>query len=81
MPEELIENGMPSENESKLLFDLGDEIESVILKERTEQGAENAMFLARSTWNEARELMFQVHDPGGKGDKGTRGQIYLWHSK
>jgi hypothetical protein len=61
--EELIENGMPSEKESKLLFDLGDEIESVVLKGRTEQGAENAVFLARSTWNEARELMFQVHDP------------------
>lgn len=60
---ELIDNGMPSERESKLLFDLGDEIESTVLRGRTVRGAENAMFLARSTWNEQRELTFQVHDP------------------
>lgn len=30
---------------------------------RTEYRGENALFLARSTWNELRELMFQVHDP------------------
>lgn len=60
---ELIENGMPSEDESQLLFELGDGIESVVLKGRTAHGAENALFLARSTWNELRELRFQVHDP------------------
>ena len=60
---ELIENGMPSEPESKLLFRIGDEIEAVVLSGRTDRGAENALFLARSTWNELRELRFQVHDP------------------
>lgn len=60
---ELVENGMPSLEESELLFTIGDVIESTVLKGRTDQGAENAMFLARSTWNEVRELMFQVHDP------------------
>jgi Family of unknown function (DUF695) len=60
---ELIENGMPSSEESELLFNIGDLIESAVLKGLTDQGAENAMFLARSTWNEVRELMFQVHDP------------------
>ena len=60
---ELIENGMPSELESKLLFEIGDEIESVVLSGRTNHGGVNALFLARSTWNELRELRFQVHDP------------------
>jgi len=60
---ELIENGMPSEAESKLLFDIGDEIEGLVLSGRTGHGAANALFLARSTWNALRELRFQVHDP------------------
>jgi len=61
--EELIENGMPSEDESSLLFEIGDEIEDVVLGGKTEHGCANALFLARSTWNEQRELLFQVHDP------------------
>lgn len=60
---ELIESGIPSEAESQLLFELGDGIESVVLKGKTAHGADNALFLARSTWNELRELRFQVHDP------------------
>lgn len=60
---ELIENGMPSPDESALLFEIGDEIEQVILAGRTENNGENALFLARSTWNEHRELLFQVHNP------------------
>jgi len=60
---ELIENGMPSEPESKLLFTIGDEIEGVVLSGLTEHGGANALFLARSTWNELRELRFQVHNP------------------
>jgi hypothetical protein len=60
---EMIENGMPSPKESELLFKLGDEIESTVLNGRTDRGAENALFLARSTWNQIRQLLFQVHDP------------------
>jgi hypothetical protein len=60
---ELAENGMPSPDESKLLFTLGDEIEDVVLGGRTKHTAQNALFLARSTWNATRELRFQVHDP------------------
>jgi hypothetical protein len=60
---EIIENGMPSPKESELLFKLGDEIESTVLNARTDRGAENAVFLARSTWNKIRQLLFQVHDP------------------
>jgi hypothetical protein len=60
---ELIENGMPSPDESALLFKIGDEVEQVVLAGRTENNGENALFLARSTWNERRELLFQVHNP------------------
>jgi hypothetical protein len=61
--QELIQNGMPSPAESALLFEIGDEIEEAVLSGRTEDNGANALFLARSTWNEARELLFQVHDP------------------
>ncbi|NHQ85571.1 DUF695 domain-containing protein [Iodobacter sp. HSC-16F04] len=58
-----VENGMPSSTESAILFQIGDEIESTVLTSRTEHGSQNALFLARSTWNVQRELLFQVHDP------------------
>ena len=61
--EELVENGMPSPAESERLFAIGDEIEDTVLTGRTEHGSENALFLARSTWNKTRELLFQVHNP------------------
>lgn len=60
---ELIENGMPSPAESKLLFEIGDEIEALVLSGRTDHAGMNALFLARSTWNALRELRFQIHDP------------------
>ncbi len=60
---ELIENGMPSPEESALLFEIGDEIEHVVLAGRTENDGQNALFLARRTGNEQRELLFQVHNP------------------
>jgi hypothetical protein len=60
---DLVENGMPSPEESKLLFALGDEIEDVVLDGRTKHDAQNALFLARSTWNTLREQRYQVHDP------------------
>ena len=60
---ELVENGMPSKDESALLFEIGDEIEHAVLLGRTKNNGENALFLARSTWNERRELLFQVHNP------------------
>lgn len=61
--DELIENGMPSEAESELLFRIGDEIEAAVLDARTTFGGPNALFLSRSTWNATRELSFLVHDP------------------
>jgi hypothetical protein len=60
---DLAENGMPTEAESRLLFDIGDAIEEAVLRGRTEHDGKNALFLARSTWNGLRELRYQVHDP------------------
>lgn len=60
---ELAKNGMPTPEESELLFAIADEIEKIVLGGRTESGAGNALFLARSTWNELRELYYYVHDP------------------
>jgi hypothetical protein len=54
--QELIENGMPSERESAILFEFGDRFESGL------EGP-NALFLARNTWNGHRILYFQVYDP------------------
>jgi hypothetical protein len=54
--EELAEKGMPTTEESKILFQIGDRIESAI-------EGKNALFLARSSWNGLRQLSFRVHDP------------------
>ena len=54
--EELAEEGMPTLEESKLLFEIGDKIESAI-------EGRNALFLARSTWDGLRQLSSRVHDP------------------
>jgi hypothetical protein len=60
---DLAENGMPTPQESIILFDVGDELERNVLEGLTANGARNALFLARSTWNTFRELYFMVHDP------------------
>lgn len=59
----MIKNGMLSPTESKLLFKIADRIERELLKVTTDSGALDALFLARSTWNQSRELYFRVHDP------------------
>jgi len=53
---DLAEQGMPTPEESAVLFEFGDRIEHTIL-------GRNALFLARSTWNGIRQLLFRVHDP------------------
>ena len=60
---DLAQDRMPASDESELLFDIADAIEEVVVAGRTGQGRQNALFLARSTWNGTRELRFQVHDP------------------
>jgi len=53
---DLADHGMPSPDESKLLFEIGDKIEQTLL-------GDNALFLARSTWNGFRQLAYRVYDP------------------
>ena len=60
---ELAENGMPTPDESAILFEVGDELESIVDAGLTANGARNSLFLARSTWNAYREIYFMVHDP------------------
>jgi hypothetical protein len=60
---ELIDNGMPAPAEQELLYRLGDEIEETVVGGRTGADAVNALFLARSTWDGLRQLLFYVHDP------------------
>jgi hypothetical protein len=52
----LAEQGMPTSEESGVLFEFGDRIEQTVL-------GGNALFLARSTWNGIRQLLFRIHDP------------------
>ncbi len=59
--EDLAEKGMPTPDESKILFEIGDRIESAI-------EGRNALFLARSTWDGLRQLSFRVHDPERAND-------------
>ena len=60
---DLAEHGMPTSDESRLLFSIGDHIEAAVVGCQTETGGKNALFLARVTWNAERELHFQVHNP------------------
>jgi hypothetical protein len=53
---ELADNGMPTERESTALFEFGDRFEAGL-------EGDNALFLARSTWNGMRTLYFRVYDP------------------
>lgn len=53
---EVEQGGMPTAEESEILFAVGDRIEQAI------EGT-NAIFLARSTWDGLREISFRVHDP------------------
>jgi hypothetical protein len=52
----LAENGMPSTEESAVLLEIGDRIEAAIV-------GQNALFLARVTWNGIRQILCRVHDP------------------
>ena len=60
---EFADNEMPTPEESELLNSICDQIEPIVLEGRTEFGAVNSLFLARSTWGGIRELAFQIHDP------------------
>ena len=59
--EMLIENGMPSEKEVEILDEFGDFLNDKLTGDNKEKP--NALFLARITWNETRELIWRVFDP------------------
>lgn len=59
----LAERGMPDPEEQETLNAVGNEIENALVAAQTEFGSPNVLYLARSTWNGQRELMFRVHDP------------------
>ncbi|TWT51892.1 hypothetical protein KOR42_33660 [Thalassoglobus neptunius] len=58
---DLIDNGMPSKSERELVDPFCDRVDSLI--KGTDGKRPNALFLARLTWNETRELIWRVHDP------------------
>ena len=55
--EELIDNGMPSEEEREIVDPFGDALEDDI------KAGGNALFLIRETWNGTRRLVWRVYDP------------------
>ena len=59
--EDLIENGMPSQAERDVVDPFCDRLDAIVKGDHNEKP--NALFLGRITWNEARELIWRVHDP------------------
>lgn len=59
--EDLIENGMPSTQEREVVDPFGEYLDSLI--KGPDLDKPNALFLARITWNETRELIWRVFDP------------------
>lgn len=55
--EELIENGMPSEEEREIVDPFCDKLDEEI------KAGGNALFLIRETWNKTRRLVWRVYDP------------------
>jgi len=55
--EDLIENGMPSEEERKIIDPFCDQLDDEI------KAGGNALFLIRETWNKTRRLVWRVYDP------------------
>lgn len=59
--EGLAENGMPSKEEQEAIDSFGDSLDAIFKGDDSEKP--NALFLARITWNETRELIYRVYDP------------------
>lgn len=79
----LAERGMPDPQEQEVLNAVGNEIEDALSAARTEFGAPNVLYFARSTWNGQRELMYRVHDPEIVNDIlqakiGTKNWVRSW---
>lgn len=55
--DELIEKGMPSEDEREIVDPFCDQLDEEI------KAGGNALFLVRETWNKTRRLVWRVYDP------------------
>ncbi len=55
--DEIIENGMPSEEERTIVDPFCDQLDEEI------KAGGNALFLVRETWNKTRRLVWMVYDP------------------
>ena len=55
--EDIIEKGMPSEEEREIVDPFCDQLEEEI------KAGGNALFLVRETWNQTRRLAWMVYDP------------------
>jgi hypothetical protein len=55
--DELIDNGMPSEDERKVVDPFCDKLDEEI------KAGGNALFFVRETWNKTRRLVWRVYDP------------------
>jgi hypothetical protein len=55
--EDLIDNGMPSEEEREIVDPFCDKLDEEI------KAGGNALFLIRETWNKTRRLVWRVYDP------------------
>lgn len=58
--EDLVQNGMPSKAEQKVIDEFGDTLEATFIGDPDHP---NALFLARITWNATRELVYRVFEP------------------
>jgi len=58
--EELIVNGMPSQDEVKIVDKFQDFLDEKIKGDPIKP---NALFLARITWNKTREIIWRIYDP------------------
>jgi len=54
---EIVENGMPSEQEREIVDPFCDKLDEEI------KAGGNALFLVRETWNRTRRLVWMVYDP------------------
>ena len=59
--QDIVENGMPSTKERKLLDEFGEMLDKNI--KGPDKQKPNALFLARITWNKTQELIWRVYDP------------------
>lgn len=62
---QMVETGeghLPTPQEEEILAATGQPLEQLVLGDSNAYGEPNALYLARSSWNAIRELVFRVHD-------------------